>query len=361
MLFSKYDISTRSGYYFILIAAALTALVHVLSKPILEINHSPFEINPIIMAFLIYLTSGLFYTPLARKSESRKYSRKLIFFVLLIGLAEVSALTTYLFGLKTSTAVNASIFSNSEIIFSLLISIIVFREKLHLRESIPFSLIIMGIVVIPITTDLIQNDMRLDSLISGDLLVIISGLFYALDIILCKLVEDHINARKLAQLVSFICAGLALSFAFILNIPLDVELIQLPSIVFIAIAGPGLSTIFFLTGLKLIGAARTVLLYSTTSVFGIVFAGLFLSESITIMNIVSVVMVTIGIFFLRNKIIEKEDTESLSSQSFVSLKNDGSKSSNDKQNTEYLLSAVKTKKYLVLEENTLFSLANDPG
>ena len=35
----------------------------------------------------------------------------------LIGITEVAALITYFYGLSAATAVNASIFSNSEIIF----------------------------------------------------------------------------------------------------------------------------------------------------------------------------------------------------------------------------------------------------
>lgn len=303
-------INSKSGYYFILIAAALTALVHVLSKPLLEVNLNSSEISPVVMAFLIYLISGVFYTPISKKSKPiNKLNRKHFFIILLIGIAEVSALITYLFGLKTTTAVNASIFSNGEIIFSLLIAMIIFKEKLHSREIFPFSLIIFGMMVIPIFSDLIQNGMKLDSLVTGDVLVIISGLFYAIDISLCKFVSEHVDSKRLAQLVSFICAGIALCFLLFLEIPLSIKPVEIPSVLFIAIAGPGLSTLFFLTGLKLIGAVRTILLYSTTSVFGIIFAGLFLSESITIMNIISVCMVSVGIFALRNKIAENEHEE----------------------------------------------------
>ena len=114
---------SNSGYYFIIIAAALSALIHVISKPMLENSTHSIEINPIVMAFLIYFICGIFFTPVAKKSHSiSKFGKKDWLFMGLIGIAEVSALITYFYGLSTSTAVNASIFSNSEIIFALVIA-----------------------------------------------------------------------------------------------------------------------------------------------------------------------------------------------------------------------------------------------
>jgi len=45
------------GFYFVIIAAALSSLIHVVSKPILEMSENSFEINPIY-----FLTK--FYDPL---------------------------------------------------------------------------------------------------------------------------------------------------------------------------------------------------------------------------------------------------------------------------------------------------------
>jgi hypothetical protein len=61
--------------------------------------------------------------------------------------------------------------------------------------------------------------------------------------------------------------------------------------------------------LKIIGTVRTVLLYSTTAVFGVIFSGLFLSETITTTDIFSLGLVLVGIFLLRNKLAGKESEE----------------------------------------------------
>ena len=304
---------SKNGYYFIIIAAALSALIHVISKPMLENSTHSVEINPIVMAFLIYFICGIFFTPLAKKTHSvSKFGKKDWMFMGIIGITEVAALITYFYGLSTSTAVNASIFSNSEIIFALVIAMLVFKEKLRIKECIPFTMIIIGMMVIPIGNGLIHNNFTLGNMVVGDLLIIFSGFLYAVDITLCKYVGDRFDVKRVTQIVSFVCAAAAISVIALFQIPMDVDIAQLPGILVMSILGTGMSTLFFLVGLKLIGAVRTVLLYSTTSVFGVLFSGIILSEAITAMDIVSLVLVLAGIFLLRNRLAEGEhgsDTE----------------------------------------------------
>ena len=92
----------------------------------------------------------------------------------------------------------------------------------------------------------------------------------------------------------------------IFQIPFDVPLEQLPAIVYMGIFVSGLSYFFFVIALRLIGAIRTVLIYSTTTVFGIAFSGLFLGEEITPINIFSVIAISIGIYLLRKKFAKLE-------------------------------------------------------
>ena len=298
---------SRYGYYIIILAAALSALVHVVSKPMLDNSETAIEINPIVMVFLIYFICGIFFTPLAKNTNPiSEFRRKDWIFMSLIGVAEGSALIVYFYGLTTSTAVNASLFSNSEIIFSLIIAMLVFKERLHIKEYIPFTMIIVGMMIVPIGNELYQNNFVLE-LVTGDLLIILSGLLFAIDVTLCKYVGDKFNAKRITQIISFICAAVAISLIVIFQIPMDIELVQLPSIFIVSIFGTGMATLFFLISMKIIGAVRTVLLYSTTSVFGVLFSGLILAEAITVADIISLVLVLTGIFFLRNRLAEKEN------------------------------------------------------
>ena len=296
------------GYYFIILAAALAALIHVICKPMLEGGNGQAEINPIVMAFLIYFISGIFITPLARKSSViSKIGRKDVMFMALIGIAEGAGLIAYFYGISATTAVKASIFSNSEIIFALVIAMLIFKERLHIKECIPFSMIIIGMMVIPIGNDLYQNHFSFGNIVTGDLMIVFSGLLYAIDITLCKYLGNKFDVKKTVQIISFVCAAITISIIALFQIPMNIELSQLPNILVMSILGTGMSTLFFLMGLKLIGAVRTVLLFSTSSIFGILFSGLILSEPITPVDIFSSMLVFAGIFLLRNKLAGTEE------------------------------------------------------
>jgi len=91
---------------------------------------------------------------------------------------------------------------------------------------------------------------------------------------------------------------------FTFNIPLNINLEQLPTVALIAIAGTGISTLFFIISLRLLGTMRTVLLYSTTAIFGIIFSTILLSEEIMLHNIISMILVMSGVYFLRNRLGE---------------------------------------------------------
>jgi drug/metabolite transporter (DMT)-like permease len=297
------------GYYIIILAAVLAALMHVICKPMLE-NESNIGINPIVMAFLIYFICGIFFTPVVQKTSSNtKYVTRDILLMAGIGILEVAGLITYFYGIGTSTAVNASIFSNSEIIFALVIALLIFKERLQTKECIPFTMIIIGMLIMPLGNDLYQNDFQLGSMVTGDLLIIFSGLLCAVDITLCRYLGNKFDVKKTVQIISITCAAVTFSLIVLFQIPMDIRLEQVPSILIMSIIGTGTPTILFLMGLKLIGTVRTVLLYSTTSVFGIFFSGLFLSEVITPWDMLSSIMVLTGIFFLRNKLATIEEEQ----------------------------------------------------
>ena len=86
------------------------------------------------------------------------------------------------------------------------------------------------------------------------------------------------------------------------KIPFDVGFENVPGIVFISIFGVGISGVLFMTSLRLIGAVRSILIYSTNIVFGVVFAGVFLGESVILINVLSITLSLIGIYLLRERL-----------------------------------------------------------
>jgi drug/metabolite transporter (DMT)-like permease len=297
------------GYVFAILAAVLASLTHSLSKPLLDGIEPTQMMNPLVLAVLIYMVAGLFLTPIKKSGKPiRKMGGKNLFLLSMIGIAEVIAMIVSFFGITETTAVNASIFINAEIIFSISIAAILFKERLRQNEMLPFGLILLGVVAIPVGYDFYQHGMMFTNLVFGDLLIILGGLFFSISNIISKYVSDNIDAKRITQVSSFVAAGFGLVMIFNFNIPLDIPISQLPTVVAMGILDVGLATLLFIIALRTIGAIKTILIFSTATVFGMIFAHILLSEPITALNIVSIISVFVGLYWLRNRFSEEDET-----------------------------------------------------
>ena len=302
----KIKLTSRAtlGYIVVIIAATLEALRQILSKALLvPDDRITTELNPVVISFFIFIIIGLFFSPLTRKGRSIKTIRKKdLLFLTLIGIAESSALITYFFGLRDSTALNASVLNNSELMFAILLAIIIFREKLQKMERIPSAMIISGMIILPIGYDFYSNGITMSKVVFGDALLLLAGLFWALDIIMSHHISGRVDSKRITQLTSFLAGLFALCLILGFQIPFKIDIMHMSSIAIIGIVSIGMSNVLFITGLKLIGAVRTILIYSINSAFGVIFAGIFLHENITMISILSISIAFFGLYLLRNRL-----------------------------------------------------------
>ena len=306
-LFSKFNSKGSIGIIVILTSSILYALTHVISKPLVE-NSSHAEINPLVLVFIIYIINGVFFTPFAQRKDGSvsKLGRRNLLIITGIGAAELVGMLFYFFGLKDTTAVNASIFDNAEIVFALMIAIIIFRDRLKKNEIIPFFMIVSGVMIIPLIHDIHQYGMAAPEMLYGNMLIIFSGLFLAIDVNLYRFVSERVSSHRIMQVYSFSGGVFALGMIFALDIPLEISLDQMLPVTLVSLLGVGLPAIFFVMSLRLIGSVKTIIVYSTTSIFGIVFAALILGESFSYVHGLSTAIVIAGIVMLRKKLAEKD-------------------------------------------------------
>ena len=295
--------TTTIGIILAVLAAAFSALPNVIPKPLMEGNSDGITPNPLMLVFVIYVINGLFFTPLAgKKSPISKLSKYTIFLLILLGVLETSGTLAYTVGLQDTSALNASVLVNGETVFAILIGITLFKEKLGKREVLPFMLIVSGTVFLPLGSDLYHQNWELSEFVYGDMLILLSGFFYCLDTFIAKKISDSINTRRVVQIMS--CSGAVFTLALMLyfEIPFDIAFEQFSIISMVGFLGIGVTMMFFVIALRLIGAVRTVLLYSTSTIFSVVYSTVYLSEAITLINITSVGIVMVGIFALRQKL-----------------------------------------------------------
>lgn len=298
------------GITIALLAAIFASTINVVGKALVDPSYGYVEdaVHPLNLAIFLGLISGLFFTPFAKGKQSpTQFSRKSLFFVIMLGITDVAAITTNFFGLNYTTAVNATILINTELLFVLLIALVVFKERIQKRETFPLGLVALGAIILPMGVDIIQNGTFVSGFVFGDMMILLAAGFFALDISIAKFVSKRVPASRISQISAFAGVPFAMVLMMIFQVPFDLPLEQMPVIVYMGIFVSGLSYYFFVIALRLIGAIRTILIYSTTTVFGISFSAIFLGETITELNIVSVSIIVVGIYLLRKKIATMEE------------------------------------------------------
>ena len=298
------------GIVLALLAAIFASTTTVVGKALVDPSYGYVEdaIHPLNLAIFLGLTAGLFFTPLAKGKQSpTKFSKKSLFLVMMLGVTDVAAITTNFFGLQHTTSVNATILLNTDLLFVLLIAIIVFKERIQKRETFPLALVALGAIIIPLGVVFAQNGTFVSGFVMGDMMILLAAGFFALDISIAKFVSMRVPASRISQISAFAGIPFALVLMLIFQVPFDIPWEQMPIIVYMGIFVSGLSYYFFIVALRLIGAIRTILTYSTSTAFGIFFSAIFLGEGISPLHIVSVIVIIVGIYLLRQKIASMEE------------------------------------------------------
>jgi drug/metabolite transporter (DMT)-like permease len=84
-----------------------------------------------------------------------------------------------------------------------------------------------------------------------------------------------------------------------LNISFTINISQIPILLFLSLGGFAGSLFLFLKGMKEVGTIKSVMIFSTSSLFGIIFAIIFLNEDVEIYRLIfSLILMMIGIFFI---------------------------------------------------------------
>ena len=292
-LTQKYG-NQRLGYVFAILAAVMFGSVSVLAKPLVS------SVDPILLASLVYIISAITLSPLARK-QKQKFSRKDILLILSIAVCgAVIAPSLYFVGLTHASASDASLIANGEVFFSVLLAVMFFREKLKPVGWIAIILVLSGMVII--TTNLNFTDFTLQQIHYKDMLLIFSTLFWALDNNLSRYLAQKMNVANIAQIKSAIGGIMLLVIAvLIFRININVETDQIIPILVLGSVGFAASLYFFLQGLKRIGTVRTITIFSMSSVFGLVAAGVFLAEQISWYQIMAAGIMILGIYLVSRK------------------------------------------------------------
>lgn len=251
----------RTGILLAILAATLYAINSPLSKILLEYMPST------LMAGFLYVGAGLGIGIIAiirkvrkqKKSESRLTKKEMPFTIAMI-LLDIAAPICLLFGLKSTTAANASLLNNFEIVATALIALVVFKEKISLR-------LWLGIILVTISCAIL-------SVVDITQLQFSYGSLFILLACVCWGVENNCT-RKISSkdpleivLLKGIFSGLG---SIIIGLCIGERIMVLWSVFAVLGVGfvaYGLSIFFYVYAQRLLGAARTSAYYAVAPFIG---------------------------------------------------------------------------------------------
>lgn len=283
--------SIRIGYVSAILCAILVGSISTASKPVLASS------SPLVYASFVYLLASLSSVPLTYKTKSFTMQKKDWLLILAITLSGAIIAPIFFFtGLKQTTASDTAILSNAETIFTVLFALIFFKEKLRPIGYLAVVLVLIGVVIV--TTNLQFTNFLSDIKKEGNLLIILSMAFWALDNNISKIVTHRIDVSKIVQLKGAIGGSVILIFVLLTGTSINISLIQVPNLLLVGTVGFGVSLYLFLHSLRRIGTVRTMLIYSTGTIFGLTFASIFLHEIIRSYQIAAIALMLFGIYLI---------------------------------------------------------------
>lgn len=300
-----------SGYINALIAAALFGISSTLNKIVLK------DVHPLVVSGAIYFSAGIILGifrilptigigklfGICREKQCLK-KRDWPYLLLVALSGAVIGPFLFLYGLNHSTAANASLLTNMEVLFTVLIALMFLKERGRMRDYL--ALLVMLAAGIVITTDLKFSLLGLGTAAFGNLFIIGGTLFWAIDNSLSKKLSIENDVVKIASLKSLIGGGTVLAACIILDIPLMPLVHNAPYILFVGFFSIGLSIVLFLSALRTVGSMRTILLFSTASLFGLICAYLVLGERVSGVQLAAGLAMLPAVYVISRKSSEKD-------------------------------------------------------
>lgn len=285
------------GYISVLVASALFGSVFTVTKLPLA------NIDPLALSAIIYVISGLTLVPFA-KASFRLQKREARYMIAITVFGAVAAPLLLLHGLQLTSASQAAILSNGEMLFTVVLSSLFFGERPRGRVGFSaLALVIIGLFMA--TTDLNFSDAFL-AFNSGNFMILASMLFWAIDNNFSRKLTtfSDISPAKIAMIKSLAGGLVILALTAITGKWTALEHID-PKlwlvIIAISASGFGGALLFFLAGIKRIGTIKTMTVFSTTPIFGILFAAAALGESISIYQGIATSLIITGILLVSRR------------------------------------------------------------
>ena len=277
----------KHGIFLAILAAALYALNSPFSKLLLKYLPST------LMAGFLYIGAGfgMIMIFLIRKASNRpgkepRLTKKDLPYTIAMIVLDIAAPICLLFGLTMTTAANASLLNNFEIVATAIIALVVFRETISPR-------LWLGILFVTASCTLLSfEDISSLQFNSGSLFVLLACI--------CWGIENNCTRRLSSKdplqivMVKGIFSGIgSITIGFLCGERI-LHLWTIPVVLLLGFVAYGLSIYFYVYAQRILGAARTSAYYAVAPFIGVFLSLLIFREIPGILFIAALLLMIIG-------------------------------------------------------------------
>ncbi|MCK8059013.1 DMT family transporter [Fusibacter sp. A1] len=274
--------------------AILAALLYGVSSPVAKLLLR--ELPPVLMAALLYLGAGFGMAGVNAYIELRKKERfeaqitknetKYILWMIVL---DIAAPILLMFGLSKTTAANASLLNNFEIVATSLIALFIFKETVGRRMWFAITLITISSIILSV------SDFSSLSFSLGSIFVLLACIFWGLENNCTRMLslKDPLQIVVIKGLGSG--TGSAL-ICFYLKAYSN-NWLYIAIALLLGFVTYGLGIFLYIRAQRDLGAARTSAYYATAPFIGVLISFLVLHEPITKSFLIALAIMLLGTYF----------------------------------------------------------------
>ena len=274
---------------FAILAAVLYGISAPFSKLLLNTLH------PVLLAGLLYLGAGIgmlawnmLQTKSRKKSVEAKLAKKDTPFVVAMIFLDIAAPISLMTGLSMTTAENASLLNNFEIVATSLLAAIFFRETIGKRMGIAILLISVASLLLSV-----ENESSFSFSI-GSVFVLIACLCWGLENNCTRMLSLK-NPLQIVVVKGFGAGTGALLIFLIVDGELQFS-VQIIYALLLGFVAYGLSIFFYIKAQRDLGAARTSAYYAAAPFIGVLVSWIVLGETINGTFAVALLIMILGTY-----------------------------------------------------------------
>lgn len=285
---------------FAVLAAALYAVSSPVSKVLLQ------KIPPAMMAAFLYLGAGigmLVFSVIRKKAgrggKEQRLTRRELPYTAGMVLLDIAAPVFLMSGLRMTSAANASLLNNFEIVATSLLALLVFKEKISARLWAAIGLVTASSIILSV------EDMSSLSFSFGSVFVLLACICWGLENNCTRMLSGK-NPLEIVIIKGFGSGLGSLLLAFAIGERVA-EVRSIAAALLLGFAAYGLSIFFYVYAQRELGAAKTSTYYAVAPFIGVLLSLVIFRELPPLSFFIALLIMIAGVVLaLKDQNMQKE-------------------------------------------------------